>query len=65
MAKFKNVTGYKTKLLHRNLWYVRERYWYYMKYTTPRSSMSLRAIARKSKNLGKIFMQLTYNEMYR
>ena len=47
--------GYETLLEHGNILYMPEGYWHYMKYLTPGFSMSLRALARKPKNLGKAF----------
>ncbi|ADV48422.1 cupin-like domain-containing protein [Cellulophaga sp. E16_2] len=49
----KNATGYKTYLEHGEVLYMPEGYWHYMKYITPGFSMSLRAMARNPKNLGK------------
>ena len=49
----KNANGYITNLEHGNVLYMPEGYWHYMKYITPGFSMSLRAIARNPKNLGK------------
>ena len=49
----KNAKGYRTNLEHGNVLYMPEGYWHYMKYITPGFSMSLRAIARNPKNLGK------------
>ncbi|WP_438976623.1 cupin-like domain-containing protein [Polaribacter sp.] len=49
----KNAKGYITNLEHGNVLYMPEGYWHYMKYITPGFSMSLRAIARNPKNLGK------------
>ncbi len=49
----KQATGYKTHLKHGEMLYMPEGYWHYMKYLTPGFSMSLRAIARNPKNLGK------------
>ena len=48
-----HVNGYKTHLKHGEVLYMPEGYWHYMKYVTPGFSMSLRAIARNPKNLGK------------
>lgn len=46
-----------------------EGYWHYMKYITPCFSMSLRAIARKPKNLGKaiynVFVMRTIDSVMR
>ena len=49
----KNAQGYKTTLSHGEMLYMPEGYWHYMKYKTPGFSMSLRAIPRHPKNLGK------------
>ncbi|MCK0123024.1 cupin-like domain-containing protein [Gelidibacter sp. F2691] len=49
----KHAKGYKTELNHGEVLYMPEGYWHYMKYLTPGFSMSLRAIARHPKNLGK------------
>ncbi len=48
----KNAHGYKTNLEHGEVLYIPEGYWHYMKYITPGFSMSLRAMARKPKNIG-------------
>jgi hypothetical protein len=48
----KNASGYKTNLEHGEVLYIPEGYWHYMKYITPGFSMSLRAMARKPKNIG-------------
>ncbi|MDT0553483.1 cupin-like domain-containing protein [Urechidicola vernalis] len=49
----KKAKGYTAKLEHGNMLYMPEGYWHYMRYMTPGFSMSLRAIARKPRNLGK------------
>lgn len=49
----KQAKGFITNLEHGNILYMPEGYWHYMRYLTPGFSMSLRAIARKPKNLGK------------
>ena len=49
----RNAKGYVTDLEHGNLLYMPEGFWHYMRYLTPGFSMSLRAIARNPKNLGK------------
>ena len=49
----KKAKGYTAKLEHGNVLYMPEGYWYYKRYITPGFSMSLRAIARKPRNLGK------------
>src|SRR5690606_41497387 len=45
--------GYITHLNHGEVLYMPEGYWHYMKYITPGFSMSLRALARRPKNLSK------------
>ncbi|MGB1307299.1 MAG: cupin-like domain-containing protein [Oceanihabitans sp.] len=45
--------GYSTTLKHGEVLYIPEGYWHYMKYLTPGFSMSLRALARKPKNLAR------------
>ena len=49
----KKAKGYIAELNHGEVLYMPEGYWHYMKYLTPGFSMSLRAIARNPKNLGK------------
>lgn len=49
----KNAKGHVAQLEHGNVLYIPEGYWHYMKYISPGFSMSLRAIPRKPKNLGK------------
>lgn len=49
----KNAQGHITQLNHGEVLYMPEGYWHYMRYVTPGFSMSLRAIARHPKNLGK------------
>jgi len=49
----KKAKGFKAHLEHGNVLYMPEGYWHYMRYITPGFSMSLRAIARNPKNLGK------------
>jgi hypothetical protein len=45
--------GWECELNHGEVLYIPEGYWHYMRYITPGFSMSLRAIARRPKNLGK------------
>ncbi|WP_055436071.1 cupin-like domain-containing protein [Lacinutrix algicola] len=45
--------GWECELKHGETLYMPEGYWHYMKYITPGFSMSLRAIARRPKNLTK------------
>ncbi|WP_290698265.1 cupin-like domain-containing protein [Lacinutrix sp.] len=45
--------GCECELNHGEVLYIPEGYWHYMSYITPGFSMSLRAIARHPKNLGK------------
>lgn len=65
----KKAKGYKTNLEHGQVLYMPEGYWHYMKYKTPGFSMSLRAIARKPKNLGKaiynVFVMRTIDNVMR
>lgn len=49
----KKANGFIGELEHGNVLYMPEGYWHYMRYITPGFSMSLRAIARNPKNLGK------------
>ncbi|MBT8267444.1 MAG: cupin-like domain-containing protein [Bacteroidia bacterium] len=49
----KNAKGWKCELDHGEVLYMPEGYWHYMRYITPGFSMSLRAIPRNPKNLGK------------
>lgn len=45
--------GHITELNHGEILYMPEGFWHYMRYITPGISMSLRAIARRPKNLSK------------
>jgi len=45
--------GWECELNHGEILYMPEGYWHYMRYLTPGFSMSLRAIARHPKTLGK------------
>lgn len=49
----KQARGYKANLKHGDVLYMPEGYWHHMKYITPGFSMSLRALARNPKNLGR------------
>tara|TARA_R110002049_G_scaffold22979_1_gene81513 strand:- start:2308 stop:3171 length:864 start_codon:yes stop_codon:yes gene_type:complete len=60
----KNASGYKTRLQHGEVLYMPEGYWHYMKYITPGFSMSLRALARNPKNLGKAFYNVLVMRNY-
>ena len=60
----KKAKGYKTSLAHGEVLYMPEGYWHYMKYITPGFSMSLRAIARNPKNLGKAFYNVLIMRYY-
>jgi len=61
--------GYIANLEHGDVLYMPEGYWHYMRYLTPGFSMSLRAIARNPKNLGKaiynIFVMRHYDNLMR
>ena len=65
----KNAKGFKTELNHGEVLYMPEGYWYYMKYITPGFSMSLRAIARRPKNLSKaiynVFIMRNFDNLMR
>lgn len=65
----KNASGYKTYLEHGEVLYMPEGYWHYMKYLSPGFSMSLRAMARNPKNLGKalynVFIMRHYDTLMR
>ena len=65
----KKAKGYIADLEHGNVLYMPEGYWHYMRYITPGFSMSLRAIARNPKNLGKalynIFVMRHFDNMMR
>ncbi|AOW18593.1 cupin [Polaribacter vadi] len=60
----KKAKGYKTSLEHGQVLYMPEGYWHYMKYITPGFSMSLRAIARNPKNLGKALYNVLFMRTY-
>ena len=60
----KKAEGYKTHLGHGEVLYMPEGYWHYMKYLTPGFSMSLRAIARNPKNLGKALYNIFFMRHY-
>jgi len=63
------ANGHITHLEHGNVLYIPEGYWHHMKYITPGFSMSLRAIARRPKNLGKaiynIFVMRHFDNLMR
>ncbi|MBT8184268.1 MAG: cupin-like domain-containing protein [Eudoraea sp.] len=60
----KHVKGYKSHLEHGEVLYMPEGYWHYMKYVTPGFSISLRAIARNPKNLGRAFYNVLFMRHY-
>ena len=64
----RKVKGYVAELEHGNVLYMPEGWWHYMRYITPGFSMSLRAIARTPKNLGKaiynVFIMRTIDTYY-
>jgi hypothetical protein len=64
-----HAKGHITHLEHGNVLYIPEGYWHHMKYITPGFSMSLRAIARRPKNLGKavynIFVMRHFDNLMR
>ena len=65
----KEACGFIGHLEHGNVLYMPEGYWHHMKYITPGFSMSLRAIARNPKNLGRavynIFVMRYYDNLMR
>ena len=65
----KKAKGHVAKLKHGDILYMPEGWWHYMRYITPGFSMSLRAIARKPKNLGKaiynIFIMRHFDNLMR
>lgn len=65
----KKAKGYIGDLEHGHVLYMPEGYWHYMRYITPGFSMSLRAIARNPKNLGKalynIFIMRHFDNLMR
>lgn len=60
----RNAEGYKAQLGHGDILYMPEGYWHYMRYLTPGFSMSLRAIARNPKNLGRAFYNVLIMRYY-
>ncbi len=65
----KQASGYKTQLNHGEVLYMPEGYWHYMKYITPGFSMSLRAVARNPRHLGRalynVFVMRHYDNWMR
>lgn len=65
----KKAKGFVGNLEHGQVLYMPEGYWHYMRYITPGFSMSLRAIPRNPKNLGKalynIFVMRHYDNLMR
>jgi len=65
----KKAKGFVGNLEHGDILYMPEGYWHYMRYLTPGFSMSLRAIARNPKNLGKavynIFVMRHFDNLMR
>lgn len=59
-----HATGYKTQLNHGEVLYMPEGYWHYMKYITPGFSMSLRAVARNPRHLGRAFYNVFVMRYY-
>lgn len=54
----KQAKGLMAELNHGEALYIPEGYWHYMQYLTPGFSISLRALARKPKNIGKAFYNI-------
>lgn len=65
----KHAKGYIANLEHGDIVYIPEGYWHHMKYITPGFSMSLRAVARRPRNLAKalynIFIMRHYDNSMR
>jgi Cupin-like domain len=65
----KKAKGFIGNLEHGEVLYMPEGYWHYMRYLTPGFSMSLRAIPRKPKNLGRaiynIFIMRHFDNLMR
>ena len=63
------VKGYRTELKHGEVLYMPEGYWHYMRYLTPGFSMSLRALPRNPRNLGRavynVFIMRHYDNLMR
>ena len=64
-----HAKGWVCNINHGEVLYMPEGYWHYMRYITPGFSMSLRAIARNPKNLGKalynVFIMRNYDNLMR
>lgn len=60
----KKAKGFRGNLEHGEVLYMPEGYWHYMRYITPGFSMSLRAIARNPKNLGKAIYNIAIMRHY-
>ena len=60
----RSAEGYKAHLGHGDILYMPEGYWHYMKYLTPGFSMSLRALARNPRNLGRAFYNVLIMRYY-
>lgn len=64
-----HAKGHTANLKHGDILYMPEGWWHYMRYITPGFSMSLRAIARTPKNLGKavynVFLMRHYDNLMR
>tara|TARA_R100000988_G_C3999422_1_gene167989 strand:- start:856 stop:1719 length:864 start_codon:yes stop_codon:yes gene_type:complete len=60
----KKAKGWRGNLEHGEVLYMPEGYWHYMRYITPGFSMSLRAIARNPKNLGKAVYNIVIMRHY-
>lgn len=60
----KLAKGMECELNHGECLYMPEGYWHYMQYITPGFSLSLRAMARKPKNVGKAVYNLAVMRNY-
>ena len=65
----RNAEGYRALLSHGDVLYMPEGYWHYMRYRSPGFSMSLRAMARNPRHLGKavynVFVMRHYDNLMR
>jgi len=60
----KKAKGFECELNHGEALYMPEGYWHYMQYLTPGFSLSLRALARNPKNLGKAVYNIAIMRNY-
>ncbi len=58
------LEGFRAHLKHGEMIYIPEGYWHYMKYLSPGFSMSLRAVPRNPRNLGKAVYNILFMRYY-